>query len=146
MVFAAAQRLRPSMVLGPVDLPPCILHTLFPLTAGQKHCFLLRFDIAWQRAQRIRPPANDTKGSLSVAIYCYYLSRLGHWYSAQHPMAHDARLPPLPGLPPLLQNFFLYFCCITTTYLSTFILSFFYIYLLYFIRESGKYGNQHRGP
>jgi len=56
MVFAAAQRFRPCSVTGPADLPPWNMHTRFPLLAAFWHCILLRFDKAWQRGARIRPP------------------------------------------------------------------------------------------
>ena len=30
-------------------MPPCIRQTLWPLTAGARHCSPLRFDLAWHR-------------------------------------------------------------------------------------------------
>ena len=60
MVFAAAQRFRPCSVFGPIDLPPCIAQTRFPLMAGALHCCFVRFDDAWHRAQVIRPPRVET--------------------------------------------------------------------------------------
>jgi hypothetical protein len=56
MVFAAAQRCFPASVLGPVDSPPWIAQTRFPLMAGDRHCCLVRFDDAWHRGQLILPP------------------------------------------------------------------------------------------
>jgi hypothetical protein len=49
MVLASAQRCRPSGVLGPVDAPPCVLHTFLPRMEALRHCRPLRFDFAWQR-------------------------------------------------------------------------------------------------
>ena len=53
---ACLMRSIPSAVLGPVDLPPCVLHTCFPLRAGAAHCSFVRFDLAWQRGHETRPP------------------------------------------------------------------------------------------
>ena len=55
-VFAEAQRALPSLVFGPVERPPCVLHTSFPFMAGALHCCLVRFDLALHCLQRIRPP------------------------------------------------------------------------------------------
>ena len=43
---ARLDRISPSAVLGPVDLPPCIRHTDFPFTAGDLHLEPLRLDLA----------------------------------------------------------------------------------------------------
>jgi hypothetical protein len=56
IVLASPQRCRPSSVFGPVDLPPCVLQTFFPFRAGARHCCFVRFDLAWQRGQVMRPP------------------------------------------------------------------------------------------
>ena len=55
-VFAAAIRCLPASVLGPVDLPPCMRQTCFPLSAGERHCILVRFDLAAHCRHRMRPP------------------------------------------------------------------------------------------
>ena len=55
-VFASAQRSRPASVLGPVDLPPCVLQTLLPFRAGAAHWSFVRLDLAWQRWHVMRPP------------------------------------------------------------------------------------------
>lgn len=57
ILFAAAQRFRPSVVLGPVESPPCILHTFLPLMAGDRHCCLVRLDFALHCLHRMRPPS-----------------------------------------------------------------------------------------
>lgn len=49
MVLASAQRCRPSGVLGPVEAPPCVLHTFLLRIDALRHCRPLRFDFAWQR-------------------------------------------------------------------------------------------------
>lgn len=56
-VLAAAQRARPSGVLGPVDAPPWKRHRVFPCDAGARHCWPVRLDFAEHCKQRIRPPA-----------------------------------------------------------------------------------------
>ena len=40
---------RPSGVFGPVEAPPCVLHTILPRMAALRHWSPLRFDLAWQR-------------------------------------------------------------------------------------------------
>lgn len=64
MVCSADERTLPSGVLGPVDLPPCILHTLLFRIAGERHCFFVRFDVAWHCLQVIQPPAVDSSCDL----------------------------------------------------------------------------------
>ena len=57
IVLASEQRCRPSLVLGPVLRPPCVLHTRLPLRAGAAHWSFVRLDLAWQRWQTTRPPS-----------------------------------------------------------------------------------------
>jgi len=53
--LAAAHLCRPAIVLGPVEAPPWVLHTLLPFIAAFRHCKLLRFDFAWQRGTLKEP-------------------------------------------------------------------------------------------
>ena len=48
-VFTSAHFCRPSDVLGPVEAPPCVLHTALPLIAALRHWFPLRLERALQR-------------------------------------------------------------------------------------------------
>ena len=45
-VLASAQRCGPASVLGPVEAPPCVLHTFLPFMAALRHWAPLRFDLA----------------------------------------------------------------------------------------------------
>lgn len=56
MFLASAQRCRPSLVLGPVDLPPCMRHIDLPHTAGPLQRMLDLFDLAWHWLHLMRPP------------------------------------------------------------------------------------------
>jgi hypothetical protein len=69
IVLAAAQRCRPSGVLGPVDAPPWNLHFVLPFDAGAAHCCLVRLDMAWQRAQVIRPPAVSSLDCFDIQLH-----------------------------------------------------------------------------
>ena len=83
IVLAAAQRALPSLVFGPVDNPPCVLHTSFPFKAGALHCCFVRFDWALHCLQRIRPPIvrkvvmgtsiitiKGAQGALLIYVHC----------------------------------------------------------------------------
>ena len=47
MVFAFAHFALPSGVFGPVEVPPCVLHTRLPRIAALRHCSALRLERAW---------------------------------------------------------------------------------------------------
>ena len=66
--FALALFALPCSVLGPVDLPPCVAHTLLPFIAGAPHLNLVRLLRALQRRHLIRPPASNNT-SLSLEFH-----------------------------------------------------------------------------
>lgn len=55
MVLASAQRLRPSDVFGPVDLPPCREHVLRPAIERAMHRWPVALNTAAQRTHCIVP-------------------------------------------------------------------------------------------
>jgi len=66
--FALALFALPCSVRGPVDLPPCVEHTLFPFIAGAPHLNLVRLLRALQRRHLMRPPASNITSSLLSSI------------------------------------------------------------------------------
>ena len=58
----------PCSVRGPVDLPPCVEHTLFPFMAGALQRNLVRLLRALQRRHLMRPPASNITSSLLSSI------------------------------------------------------------------------------
>lgn len=60
---------RPSGVFGPVEAPPCVLHTFFPRIAALRHCSPLRFDFAWQRETLVEPKSTIVCLSFSISQY-----------------------------------------------------------------------------